>query len=105
MAARAEVPIAFGTDLLGAMHAQQSHEFTLRAQVQSPAEIVRSATIVGARLLRLEGQVGVVAPGAYADLLLMDGSPLEDVRVLAEPDRHLRLVMQAGRVAHEVSVD
>jgi imidazolonepropionase-like amidohydrolase len=105
MAARAEVPIAFGTDLLGAMHAQQSREFALRAQVQPVAEIVRSATVVGARLLRLEGQVGVVAPGAYADLLLVDGNPLEDVHVLAEPDRHLRLVMQAGRVVHEVPAD
>src|SRR5919202_4518072 len=94
LAARAEVPIAYGTDLLGAMHAQQSREFALRAQVQSAAEIVRSATAVGARLLRLEGQVGLVAPGAYADLLLVDGNPLEDVRVLAAPDRHLRLVMQ-----------
>jgi imidazolonepropionase-like amidohydrolase len=101
MAARAELPIAFGTDLLGAMHAQQSREFALRAQVQPAPEIVRSATVVGARLLRLEGQVGVVAPDAYADLLLVDGNPLEDVRVLAEPERHLRLVMQAGRVVHE----
>ena len=105
MAARADVPIAFGTDLLGPMHAEQSREFALRAEVQSPAEIVRSATVVGAQLLRLEGQVGVVAPGAYADLLLVDGNPLEDVGVLAEPDRHLRLVMHGGRVAHETPVD
>jgi imidazolonepropionase-like amidohydrolase len=104
MAARAELPIAFGTDLLGAMHAQQSREFALRAQVQPAPEIVRSATVVGARLLRLEGQVGVVAPDAYADLLLVNGNPLEDVRVLAEPERHLRLVMQAGRVVHEAPV-
>ena len=101
LAHRAGVPIAYGTDLLGAMHAQQSREFTIRAQVQPAAEIVRSATVVGARLLRLEGQIGVVAPGARADLLLVDGNPLEDVGVLADPDRHLKLVMTAGRIVHD----
>jgi imidazolonepropionase-like amidohydrolase len=98
MAHRAGVPIAYGTDLLGAMHAWQSREFTIRAQVQPVAAVVRSATVIGARLLRMEGQIGVVAPGAYADLLVVDGNPLEDIGVLSEPDRHVQLVMAAGRI-------
>jgi imidazolonepropionase-like amidohydrolase len=46
----------------------------------------------------LEGRVGVVAPGASADLLVVDGNPLERLEVLTDPVRHLRLVMQSGRV-------
>jgi imidazolonepropionase-like amidohydrolase len=53
---------------------------------------------VAARLLGLEGRVGVVAPGAFADLLVVDGNPLERLEVLADPARNLRLVMAAGRV-------
>jgi imidazolonepropionase-like amidohydrolase len=97
-AARGGVQIAFGTDLLGAMHQYQSREFKLRAEVMPADAIVRSATTVGARLLRLEGQIGTLMPGAYADLLIVEGNPLEDITVLAEPERSVRLVMKAGRI-------
>jgi hypothetical protein len=50
------------------------------------------------RLRRMEGQVGVVAPGAVADLLVVDGDPLRKLEVLADPPRYLRLVMRAGRI-------
>jgi imidazolonepropionase-like amidohydrolase len=95
---RGEVPIAFGTDLLGAMHQYQSREFALRSEVMPALEIVRSATTVGARLLRMEGQIGTLGPGAYADLLVVDGNPLEDIGLLARPERSLKLVMKAGRI-------
>src|SRR5581483_4092832 len=64
LAHRARIPMAYGTDLLGDMHEEQLHEFLLRRQVQPPADILRAATTVAARLLRTEGQIGVVAPGA-----------------------------------------
>jgi imidazolonepropionase-like amidohydrolase len=98
LAHRAGLPIVYGTDLLGGMHRRQLTEFTLRAQVQPPADVLRSATTVAARLVGLEGRVGVVAPGAFADLLVVDGNPLERLEVLTDPARHLRLVMAAGRV-------
>ena len=98
LAHRAGVPIAYGTDLLGAMHSMQSQEFRIRSEVQPAADIVRSATTVGARLLRREGQIGIVAPGALADLLVADGDPLEDIGVLADPDQHLHLIMKGGRI-------
>ncbi|HTD77126.1 MAG TPA: amidohydrolase family protein [Chloroflexota bacterium] len=97
LADRAGVQIAFGTDLLGPMHAHQSREFTIRAQVQPPDAIIRSATTTAARLLNLEGQVGVVAPGAYADLLVVDGNPLEDIALLAAPEQHLKMIVKSGR--------
>ena len=81
------------------MQEEQLNEFTLRRQVQPPADILRSATTVAARLLRLEGQVGVVVPGASADLLVVEGDPLQDITVLTDPQRRLKLVMARGRMA------
>jgi imidazolonepropionase-like amidohydrolase len=98
MADRAGVAIAFGTDLLGAMHSSQSREFKIRSEVQQPAAILRAATTVGARVVQMEGDIGVIRPGAYADLLVVDGNPLEDAGVLANPEDNLRLVMKAGQI-------
>lgn len=98
LAHRAHIPLVYGTDLLGGMHEDQLSEFMLRRQVQPPADILRSATTTAARLLRMEGQVGVVAPGAYADLLVVEGDPLQDIAVLTDPQRRLKLVMARGRV-------
>jgi imidazolonepropionase-like amidohydrolase len=67
----------------------------------SPAEALQCATRVGGELMELE--VGVVQPGWLADLLLVDGDPLDDVRVLQDADR-IVLVMQDGRV-HRDAVD
>jgi imidazolonepropionase-like amidohydrolase len=101
LADRAGVQIAYGTDLLGAMHRFQTREFTIRAEVQQSARIVRAATVTAARLLHMEGQVGVIQPGAFADLLIVDGNPLEDIGVLADPAGHLQLVMKAGQVIRD----
>ncbi len=98
LAHRAQIPMVYGTDLLGGMHEDQLSEFTLRRQVQPPADILRSATTVAARLVRMEGQVGVVTPGASADLLVVEGDPLQDIGVLTDPQRRLKLVMARGRL-------
>ena len=95
----AGVPMGFGTDLLGETHAHQSQEFAIRARVQTPLEILRSATLVNAAILGRSGELGVVAPGALADLLVVDGDPLADVALLAEPEKHLVLVMKGGHLA------
>ncbi len=98
LAHRAGVNIAFGTDLLGGMHRHQLDEFRLRAEVQSPLDIIRSATVTAARLVGLEGRIGSVTPGAWADLLVVDGDPLSDLKVLTVPQKHLKLVMKAGAI-------
>lgn len=92
------VQVGFGTDLLGAMHAQQCREFGLRAQVMSAAEVLQSATIVNAKLMGLQGKAGVVAPGAWADLLVVDGDPTEDIGLMQDPARSLMLIIKAGRI-------
>ena len=98
MAHKAGIPIVYGTDLFADMHGQQLQEFIIRSEVQPPADLIRSATSVAARLLRREGELGVVAPGALADLLVIDGNPLDDIRVLTTPDQTLKLIMKEGAV-------
>jgi imidazolonepropionase-like amidohydrolase len=94
---RAGVPVAYGTDLLGQLQVDQSREFRLRSQVLSPLEIIRSATLVGARVLRQEGKLGCLRPGALADLIVVDGDPLQDLALLEKPDRSVLAIMKGGR--------
>jgi len=101
LAHRAGIPIAYGTDLLGGMHEDQLTEFRIRSEVQGPADILRSATTIGARLLRMEGKLGTIRPGAFADLLVVDANPLDDISVLMSPEVHVRFVMAAGRMITE----
>jgi imidazolonepropionase-like amidohydrolase len=98
MAHAAGIPIVYGTDLFADLHGQQLQEFVIRSEVQPPADLIRSATTTAARLLQMEGQVGVVRPGAFADLLVIDGNPLENIRVLTTPERTLKLIMKQGTI-------
>ncbi len=92
IARAAGVPLGFGTDLLGETHDQQSREFRIRAEVLPAMEILQSATTINARILNQEGELGVIAPGARADLLLLDGDPTADITILERPERFLAIV-------------
>lgn len=94
----AGVKMGFGTDLLGAMQVHQCREFSIRAEVLSPIEVIRSATVTNAELLRMEGKLGILAPGALADLLVVDGNPLDDLGLLQEQGAHLKLIMKGGKL-------
>jgi imidazolonepropionase-like amidohydrolase len=97
--ARAEgVPVVFGTDLLGHMHDRQSGEFDLRLAAMTPVEALQSATLVAAQLMRQEGQLGQLVPGAWADLLVVEGDPTRSLVMLTAPDTGIRMVMKGGRV-------
>jgi imidazolonepropionase-like amidohydrolase len=98
IAKRAGVAMGFGTDLLGETHEQQSRELSIRARVLSPLEILRSATLTNAEILGRAGELGVVSPGARADLLLVDGNPLENLSLLEEQGKHLDVVMKGGEL-------
>ncbi len=97
LAKRAGVRMAFGSDLLGQLQPDQSKEFLLRSEALSPQEIIHAATIVGAELLGRPGELGVIAPGALADLLVVDGNPLKDLGLFQEQGAHIPVVMQDGR--------
>jgi len=94
---KAGVEVGFGSDLLGQLQVEQSREFLFRAEVLKPLEIIRQATTVGARILRQEGKLGVIAPGAYADLIAVDGDPLEKLELFLDQGAHLPMIMKAGR--------
>lgn len=92
------VKIGFGTDLLGQLHRYQSDEFTIRARVQKPADILRSATSINAALVQRSNELGVVRAGAIADLIVVDGDPIADIAVLTGQGERIPLVMKAGEI-------
>ena len=94
---RAGATVGFGTDLLGPMRDLQPLEFAIRAEVEPPADIVRSATSVNGDLIG-RPDLGRVVVGATADLIVVAGDPLADVGVLARPADTLRMVVTAGRI-------
>lgn len=93
---QAGVPVAYGSDLLGELENEQSREFMIRQEVCSSLEIIRSATTIGAEVIRQEGKLGVIQHGAIADLLLVDGNPLDDLSLLQGQGAHLPLIMKGG---------
>ena len=96
--ARAGVRMAYGSDLLGETQRLQSDEFALRAAVLGAAEAIRAATTHAAFLLNMQGQLGTVAAGALADLLLVDGNPLENIDLLRGQGESLLVTMKDGRI-------
>lgn len=95
---RAGVKVGFGTDLLGSTYTRQCREFTLRSEVFSPLEILRQATSMSAELMMMQGEIGCIAPGAHADLLVVDGDPLKDISLLAADGRNLRTIVRGGEL-------
>jgi imidazolonepropionase-like amidohydrolase len=102
---RRGVKMVYGTDLLGSMHRQQLLEFALRGEFQRPLEVIRSATTVAAELFQMDGEIGVVAPGACADMLVYDRNPADDLGVLQAPERFLRLIVKDGTVYKNTLAD
>jgi imidazolonepropionase-like amidohydrolase len=102
------VKIAWGTDLFGppAKQAQQPQEFMARSKFFKPVEILKQATSENAELFTLsglrhpyqEGPLGVIQEGAYADLVIVNGNPLEDITLLADPGKNLQLIMKDGKI-------
>lgn len=89
--------LGFGTDLMGRVMDRQSREFTLRREIQPAIDVLRSATSVNAELLQMKGQLGEIAPDALADILVIDGNPLEDISILEQHER-IVLIMKEGNV-------
>jgi imidazolonepropionase-like amidohydrolase len=94
---KAGVKVGYGSDLLGALQVDQSLEFIHRAKVLKPIEIIRQATTVGAEILRQDGKLGTIAPGALADLIVVDGNPLKKLELFLDQGAHLPVIMKAGK--------
>ncbi len=94
--AAAGVRMAFGSDLLGESHRLQNDEFRIRAEVLGNHAAIRSATSTAAELLRMQGKLGAIVPGAHADLLVVEGDPYKDIACIAGQGEKLTTVMKAG---------
>jgi imidazolonepropionase-like amidohydrolase len=92
---RAGCQIGSGSDLLGDMMVQRAVEFELKAQVMKPMEVLLSATKVNAALFRMSDRIGTVEPGKYADLIVVAGDPLRNLRVFQIQD-NLKVIMKGG---------
>lgn len=94
-AIKAGVKIAYGTDSGVYPHRFVARQFAYMVRLGlTPAEAIRSATLVAAELMGWQDRVGSIAPGKLADLIAVEGDPLDDVAVLED----VRFVMKGGQV-------
>ncbi len=95
-ARNAGLKIAFGTDMGGIKWSEPiAQEFSRMVEFgMPPLEAIRSATTRAAELLDMQGQIGVIAPGSYADIIAVSGDPLHDINQL----EHVAFVMKGGQV-------
>jgi imidazolonepropionase-like amidohydrolase len=95
VAAALGLPLAFGTDAAVIPHGTNAREFDELVSIGlSPAEAIRAATMCAARAVGLEGGVGTLRAGAFADIIGVEGNPLEDLTAL----RRVKFVMKGGKV-------
>ena len=107
LAKKYKIKTAFGTDnLFSAANASaQGRQLTRLTKWYSNAEILRMATSGNAELLTLSGprnpypgKLGVIEEGAYADILLVDGDPLADISLIADPEKNFTVIMKDGEI-------
>jgi imidazolonepropionase-like amidohydrolase len=97
IARAAGVAIGFGSDLIGQLSNDHCREFLIRSEVMKPIEIIRSATLVNAEIVRQSGKLGEIVAGAFADLIVVDGDPTRDLSLLQNDGAHLPVIMKGGR--------
>jgi imidazolonepropionase-like amidohydrolase len=93
----AGVKIASGSDLLGPLQDRKARELEIKTEVMSPMESLVSATRSNAELFGMEDEIGTIEEGKLADLLVVEGDPLENIAILQKPD-NIRLIMKGGRM-------
>jgi imidazolonepropionase-like amidohydrolase len=108
LAKKYKAKITFSSDWFGSddAYALQSQEWLARKDLWTPVEILRQATGTAGELLALSGQrnpfkegpLGVIQEGAYADLIIVNGNPLKDITLLANPEKNLQLIMKDGKI-------
>jgi imidazolonepropionase-like amidohydrolase len=107
LAKKYKIKTAWGTDVLFSQALAQQQGAILASLVRwySPAEALAMATGTNAELLALSGKrnpypgkLGIVEQGALADLLLVDGNPLENINLIADPAKNFRVIMKDGKI-------
>ena len=108
LAKKIGVKTVFGTDTLfdPTLAKKQGKQLAKLGRWYTPVEALRQATSTAAELLALsgprtpypEGQLGVIKKGAYADLILVNGNPLENLELVADPENNFVVIMKNGKV-------
>ncbi|NIJ18600.1 imidazolonepropionase-like amidohydrolase [Sphingomonas naasensis] len=107
LARKYRLKLAFGTDILFApnLAPRQTAQLPKLKRWFSASEILSQATAANGELLRLSGprnpypgKIGVIEQGAYADLLLVEGNPIDNIDLLDDPERNFRVIMKDGRI-------
>jgi imidazolonepropionase-like amidohydrolase len=91
------VKIGYGTDLLGELQVYQSREFLMRQNIMPKKDILKSATLINAEIVNQKDKIGVIKEGSFADILVIDGNPLEDFEVLQNQGEKLLVIMKDGK--------
>ncbi|OGX87813.1 amidohydrolase [Hymenobacter glacialis] len=95
-AVKARVKIAMGSDAVFTGFGENTRELAWFVKAgMSPAQALRTATVTGAEMLGMEGSLGALLPGYYADIVAVEGDPLKDINVVID---HVKWVMKAGQV-------
>lgn len=90
--------IGSGSDLLGPLQIHKAGEIRLQAEIMGPMQALMAATKINAEIVRQEKHLGTIEVGKLADLILIDGDPLEDIGILEDYQTKIQLIMQDGRV-------
>src|SRR5277367_2275525 len=107
LAKKYKVKTAWGTDTLfdAKLATRQGAQLAKMVRWYTPSEVLKMATADNAELLALSGprnpypgKLGVVEEGAMADLLLVDGNPLTDIELIANPAKNFLIIMKDGRI-------
>jgi imidazolonepropionase-like amidohydrolase len=113
LAKKYKIKTAFGTDILFSQKLAQQQGALLASLVRwyTPAETLAMATGINAQLLAMSGKrnpypgkLGVVEEGALADLLLVDGNPLENIQLIANPSKNFVVIMKDGKLYKNITV-
>jgi imidazolonepropionase-like amidohydrolase len=97
LAIAAGITVGSGSDLTGAPQTGRGRELAVRSQVTNPLEAITAATRANAHILRLDAETGSLREGLSADLVVLEGNPLDDPEIFSEADK-IRLVVLRGRL-------
>lgn len=100
---RAGVKLGLGSDLLDhAFHPYQGGEMELRGQVSKAIDVLRSATSINADIIQMADELGCIRPGAFADILVLDGDPFKDLSLFRRPEESMPLIMKNGDLVRNI---
>ncbi len=95
------VNVGFGTGLLGGLMKYQNTEFKIRSQVETPFQTLYSATYKNTELLNMVDKLGIIKSGAFADIIVFEGNPLEDIDLLVNPNESIKLIIKDGYIVSD----